>query len=132
MKKVRVIKEMPFVKVGQCFDVTNTNFLASSDYNAEYLPVLYEGKHVDCFIAAGWLEEVKEPQNIVRVVKDAYKYQTDFGVVELGDELARKISTAAMKYASEVASKAVVAKYQALHPQAVLIIETLIKESEGI
>ena len=93
MKKVRVIKEMPFVKVGQCFDVTNTNFLASSDYNAEYLPVLYEGKHVDCFIAAGWLEEVKEPQNIVRVVQDAYKYQTEFGVVELGDELARKIAT---------------------------------------
>ena len=123
MKKVRVIREMPFVKVGAFINVTDEGYLdafSGCTFSASAL------------IREGWLEEVKEPQNIVRVVKDAYKYQTDFGVVELGDELARKISTAAMKYASEVASKAVVAKYQALHPQAVLIIETLLKEAEGI
>jgi len=120
MKKVRVIKEMPFVKVGAFINVTDEGYLDAFSGCTFCASAL---------IREGWLEEVKEPQNIV---KDAYKYQTDFGVVELGDELARKIATAAMKYASEVASKAVLAKYQALHPQAVLIIETLLKEAEVI
>ena len=120
MIKVRVIKEMPNYPIGSIA-------LRNSDRDT----IL--GICIADLIREGWLEVMaNDPQNIVRVVKDAYKYQTEFGVVELGDELARKIATAAMKYASEVASKAVVAKYQALHPQAVLIIETLLKEAEGI
>lgn len=120
MIKVRVIKEMPNYPIGSIA-------LRNSDRDT----IL--GICIADLIREGWLEEVKEPQNIVRVVKDAYRYQTDFGVVELGDELARKIATAAMTHAVEVAIKANktwngndgtdIGEY---------IINALKKESEGI
>lgn len=125
MKKVRVIKEMPFVKVGQCFDVTNNNFLASSDYNAEYLPVLYEGKNVDCFIKAGWLEEVEEPESLLCKLMSTKTF--------LKTESAQELAHIAMTHAVEVAIKANktwngndgtdIGEY---------IINALKKESEGI
>lgn len=88
-------------------------------------------KCIDLIIEQGWLEEVVDkPQSMVQVVKNAYKHHTEFGVVEIGDELARKIATAAVDYAVEVSEKAISANYQAFHPQAQLIIQTLKQESE--
>ena len=63
MKKVRVIKEMPFAKVGDVFEIYDTAYVSNAIKPGK-VAGMYEDLCVDSFIREGWLEYVEEEKSL--------------------------------------------------------------------
>ena len=72
IKRVRCIKEMPFCKVGEMFDVE----FAVVDFGTidGYKIVISANSLID----NGWLEEIKEPESLAEKFQDSMEQQLPF------------------------------------------------------
>ena len=74
MKKVKVIKEMPFAKVGDIWDVKDRG-LNHTTRTFTLTTVPYKDTPVEPMIRDGWLEWVEEPKSLEEIFKDYYNQE---------------------------------------------------------
>lgn len=123
MRKVRVLKDFPFVKSGHIFEIQENgtiNLWVDDGHNQ-----LLNKPCVIKLISDGWLEEVTEEESLLKKLEKKFSYDD-----------AKWAAQIAMQHAVEVAEKAV-KEYDARHAEhgckglRHFIIEALKKEAEG-
>ena len=85
--KVRVIKEMPFTKVGDIWECQQNNYGA---FVIEFIkddvcPMLYMDKSIEPFIKEGWLEEVKEESEEATEISNSIRTLIKHGMSVMKD-----------------------------------------------
>jgi len=65
MKRVRVLKDMPFAKVGEEFDISIDGFIIDNKCDGMYI-----GLDPSTFVRDGWLEWVEEPKSLEEKMKE--------------------------------------------------------------
>ena len=98
MKKVKVLKEMPFAKVGNEFELCEAGWLKLTSIKDDYLPI--RPQEVQQMIKDGWLEWVEEEKSLPCKIMESYPRLTKMesvGSAHLAKEHCLEVFDEALK-----------------------------------